>query len=173
VSPQVETLSNQLHFAVRPGHHSSWRLTHLTATWRVEILTLSGGRQKPGGDQAAIAAGKRMTKLWANPSGDETARCHLPPLVPCSQSSVTGARACRRPTPADRLAAATPWPPSAPFRRPTVVGVALPSVAAGPRHLGARQTGDSGQMASRRLSDLLALAITPSRTSQDQRRSGP
>jgi hypothetical protein len=82
-------------------------------------------------------------------------------LVPISQPSVAGARARRPATSADRLAAATPSPTSFPFRRPTPLGVALPSVAA----------GDRGQMASQRFSDLLAVAITLSRTPQDKRRS--
>jgi hypothetical protein len=95
-------------------------------------------------------------------------------LVPVSQPSVAGTRACRPETSADRLAAATPSPPPASFRRSAPVGVPLPSVAAGPRRLGTRQTGDSGQMASPRLSDLLAVAITLSRTPQDKRRNpGP
>jgi hypothetical protein len=45
---------------------------------------------------------------------------------------------------ADRLAAATPSPPPASFRRSAPVGVPLPSVAAGPRRRGTRQTGDGG-----------------------------
>ena len=95
-------------------------------------------------------------------------------LVPVSQPSVVGTRACRAATSADRLAAATPSPPRASFRRSAPVGVPLPSVAAGPRRLGTRQTGDSGQMASPRLSDLLVVAITLSRTPQDERRNpGP
>jgi hypothetical protein len=53
--------------------------------------------------------------------------------------------------------------PPALFRRPAPMGVALPSVAAGPRRLGNRQTGDGGQMASQGLSDLLAVAIPLSR----------
>ena len=60
---------------------------------------------------------------------------------------------------------------SAPFRRPAPVGLALPSAAAGPRNLGTRQTGDCGQVASKRLSDLLAMAVTLSRTAQDERRN--
>jgi len=36
-------------------------------------------------------------------------------------------------------------------------------------HLGARQTGDCGKVASQRLSDLLAMAMTLSRTAQDGR----
>src|SRR5215471_1705991 len=60
------------------------------------------------------------------------------------------------------------------FRRSAPVGVPLPSVAAGPWRLGTRQTGDGDQMASPRLSDLLAVAITLSRTPQDERRNpGP
>jgi putative transposase len=47
----------------------------------------------------------------------------------------------------------------------------LPSVAAGPRRLGNRQTGDGDEMASHGLSDLLAVAITLSRTPQNQRRN--
>ena len=95
-------------------------------------------------------------------------------LVPVSQPSVAGTRACRPATSADRLAAATPSPPPASFRRSAPVGVPLPSVAAGPWRLGTRQTSDSGQMASPRLSDLLAVAITLSRTPQDERRNpGP
>ena len=98
----------------------------------------------------------------------------LSALVPVSQPSVAGTRACRPATSADRLAAATPSPPPASFRRSAPVGVPLPSVAAGPRRLGTRQTGDSGQMASPRLSDLLVVAITLSRTPQDERRNqGP
>ena len=84
-------------------------------------------------------------------------------LVPVSQPSVAGTRACRPATSADCLAAPTPSPPSSSFRRSAPVGVPLPSVAVGPRRLGTRQTGDSGQMASPRLSDLLAVAITLSR----------
>jgi hypothetical protein len=42
------------------------------------------------------------------------------------------------------------------------MGVPLPGVAAGLRRLGARHTGDGGEMASQGLSDLLAVAITPS-----------
>jgi hypothetical protein len=84
-------------------------------------------------------------------------------LVPVSQPSVAGTRACRPATSANRLAAATPSPPPVSFRRSAPVGVPLPGVASGPRRLGTRQTGDSGQMASPRLSDLLAVAITLSR----------
>jgi hypothetical protein len=51
------------------------------------------------------------------------------------------------------------------------VGVALPSAPAGPRNLGTRQTGDCGHVASQRLSDLLAMAITLSRTAQDEQRN--
>jgi hypothetical protein len=95
-------------------------------------------------------------------------------LVPVSQPSVAGTRACRFATSADRLAAATPSPPAALFRRPAPMGVPLPSVAAGPRRLGNRPTGNSDEMASQRLSDLLAVAITLSRTPQDERRNpGP
>ena len=57
-------------------------------------------------------------------------------LVPVSQPSVAGTRACRPATSADRLAAATPSTPPVSFRRSTPVGVPLPSVAAGPRRLG-------------------------------------
>jgi hypothetical protein len=92
-------------------------------------------------------------------------------LVPVSQASAAGTRACRLATSADRLVAATPSPPPASFRRPAPMGVPLPSVAAGRRRLGNRQTGDGGEMASKGLSDLLAVAITPSRTPQNQRRN--
>jgi hypothetical protein len=44
-------------------------------------------------------------------------------------------------------------------------------VAAGPRRLGNRQTGDGDKIASHGLSDLLAVAITPSRTPQNERRN--
>jgi hypothetical protein len=89
-------------------------------------------------------------------------------LVPVSQPSIAGARACRAATSADRLAAATASPTLAPLRRPTPVGVALPSAAAAdPRKLGAHQASDRGQMAPQRLSDLLAVAITLSRAPQD------
>ena len=44
------------------------------------------------------------------------------------------------------------------------VDVALPSAAAGLRNLGNGQTGDRGQMASQRLSNLLEMAITLSLT---------
>jgi hypothetical protein len=88
-------------------------------------------------------------------------------LVPVSQPSIAGARACRAATSADRLAAETASPTLAPLRRPTAVGVALPSAAADPRKLGARQASDRGQMAPQRLSDLLAVAITLSRAPQD------
>ena len=74
-------------------------------------------------------------------------------------------------TSGDRLEPATPSPTSAPFRRPAPVGLALPSAAAGPRNLGTRQTSDCGQVASQRLSDLLAMAITRSGTAQDERRN--
>ena len=103
--------------------------------------------------------------------GYDPVRSRLPPLVPFSKPSVTGARACRIATSGDRLAPATPSPTSAPFRRPAPVGLALPSAAAGPRNLGTRQTGDCGQVASQRLSDLLAMAITLSRTAQDEGRN--
>jgi uncharacterized protein len=94
-------------------------------------------------------------------------------FVPLAQPSVAGTRACRLAASADRLAAATPSPPPASFRRSAPMGVPLPSVAARPRQLGTRQAGDGGQMASRGLSDLLAVAIT-SRTPQNQRRNpGP
>ena len=92
--------------------------------------------------------------------GCDLVRSRLPPLVPRSKPSVTGARACRVATSGDRLAPATPSPTSAPFRRPVPVGLALPSAAAGPRNLGTRQTGDCRQVASQRLSDSLAMAIT-------------
>ena len=103
--------------------------------------------------------------------GYDPVRSRLPPLVPFSKPSVTGTRACRIATSGDRLAPATPSPTSAPFRRPAPVGLALPSAAAGPRNLGTRQTGDCGQVASQRLSDLLAMAITLSRTAQDEGRN--
>jgi hypothetical protein len=96
-------------------------------------------------------------------------------LVPVSQPSVAGTRACRLATSTDRLAAAKPSPPPASFRRPAPMGVPLPSVAEGPRRLGTRQTGDGGEMASQGLSDLLAVAITLSGPvqsfEQGQRRS--
>jgi hypothetical protein len=95
-------------------------------------------------------------------------------LVAVSQPSVAGTRACRPATSAGRLAAATRSAPPALFRRPAPMGVALPSVAAGPRWLGNRQTGDGGEMASQGLSDLLAVALALSRTPQDERRNpGP
>jgi len=81
---------------------------------------------------------------------------------------------------ADRLAAATPSPPPVSFRRPAPMGVPLlplpmgvplPSVAAGPRRLGNRQTGDSAEMAPQGLSDVLAVAIAPSRPSDEPRQS--
>jgi hypothetical protein len=78
-------------------------------------------------------------------------------LVPVSQPSVSGTQACRLATPADRLAAATPSPPPALFRRPGPMGVPLPSVAAGPQRLGNRQTGDSGEMASQGFAVLQSL----------------
>jgi hypothetical protein len=59
-------------------------------------------------------------------------------LVPVSQPSVAGIQACRLATSANRLAAATPSPPPASFRRPAPMGVPLPSVAADPRRLGIR-----------------------------------
>ena len=40
------------------------------------------------------------------------------------------------------------------------MGVALPSAAADPQNLGTCQAGDRSQMASQRISDLLAVAIT-------------
>ena len=49
-------------------------------------------------------------------------------LVPVSQPSVAGTRACRPATSADRLAAATSSPPPSSFRRSAPVGVPLPSV---------------------------------------------
>jgi hypothetical protein len=103
--------------------------------------------------------------------GYDPVRSHLRPLVPFSKPSVTGARAGRIATSGDRLAPATPSPTSAPFRRPAPVGVALPGAAAGPRNLGTRQTRDCGPVASQRLSDLLAMAITRSGTAQDERRN--
>jgi len=56
----------------------------------------------------------------------------LSALVPISQPSVAGTRACRLATSADRPAAATPSPPPVLFRRPAPMGVPLPSGAAGP-----------------------------------------
>jgi hypothetical protein len=50
-------------------------------------------------------------------------------LVPVSQPSVAGTRACRPATSADRLAAATPSPPPASFRRSAPVGVPYMSFA--------------------------------------------
>ena len=95
-------------------------------------------------------------------------------LVPVLRPSVAGTRACRLATSADRLAAATPLPPPALFRRPAPVGMPLLSVIAGPRRLGNRQTGDGSEMASQGLSDLLAVAITLSRTPQRRApKSGP
>ena len=90
-------------------------------------------------------------------------------LVPVSQPSVAGTRACRPATSAERLAPATRSAPPALFRRPAPIGVALPSVAEGPRRFGNRQTRDGGEMASQGLSDLLAVAIALSRTPQDER----
>jgi len=98
---------------------------------------------------------------------------HFHAVVLFSQPGVAGTCACRLATSADRLAAA-PSPPAASFRRPASMGVPLPNVAAGPRRLGTRPTGDGGQMASQGLSDLLAVAITLSRTPQDESRNpGP
>ena len=50
-------------------------------------------------------------------------------LVPVSQPSVAGTRACRPATSADCLAAATPSPPPASFRRSAPVGVPYMSFA--------------------------------------------
>jgi len=50
-------------------------------------------------------------------------------LVPVSQPSVAGTRACSPATSADRLAAPTPSPPSSSFRRSAPVGVPYMSFA--------------------------------------------
>jgi hypothetical protein len=89
---------------------------------------------------------------------DRTALVSL--FLPFPTSRVTRTRAYRLATSANRLAAATPSPPPASFRRPTPMGVPLLSVAAGAPRLGNRQTGDGSEMASQGLSDLLAVATT-------------
>ena len=52
-----------------------------------------------------------------------------------------------------------------------LMGVALPDLAAGPQRHGAGQAGNRGPMASQGLPALLAVAITPSRTTQDGHRN--
>jgi hypothetical protein len=61
--------------------------------------------------------------------------------------------------------------PSTLLNRPFVLGVALPSAASTPRYLGTRQTGDRDRIASQGLPHLLAMAITPFWTIQDECRN--
>jgi hypothetical protein len=76
-----------------------------------------------------------------------------PPLVPSSEPSVTGARACRIATSGDYLAPATPSPTSAPFRRQAGCDpdarVALGRVRVRrPARGGSRQPPSSGRVAA-------------------------
>jgi hypothetical protein len=73
-------------------------------------------------------------------------------LVPVSQPSAGGTRACCLATSADRLAAATPSPRPASCHRPAPMGVPLPIVATGPGRLSTRHTGDGAETASQGLS---------------------
>src|ERR1017187_7283524 len=56
------------------------------------------------------------------------------------------------------------------LRRPAPLGVALPGLAADPQRHGAGQTSNRNPLASQGLSPLLAVAITPSGTAQDELR---
>src|SRR6266849_4521409 len=69
-----------------------------------------------------------------------------------------------------RPAAPAPGPSEAFPRRPCSLGVALPDLGAGPAHHGAGQAGNRDPVASQRLSALLAAAVTPSGTAQDEPR---
>ena len=122
---------------------------------RVSLLKIAEISRKPQFPRTVpIASGGMATILFALVSL----------LVPFSKPSLTGARACRIATSGYHLAPATPSPISALSRQPAPVGFALPSAAADPRNFGTRQTGDCDQVASQRLSDLLAMAITRPRT---------
>src|SRR5215471_17676166 len=57
------------------------------------------------------------------------------------------------------------------LNRPSVLGLALPGATSTPRYLGTRQTGDRDRMASQGLPHLLAMAITPFGTIQDECRN--
>src|SRR5882762_854125 len=120
--------------------------------------------------------GRESLEIFAPPPyrrghGHNSFHPRFPALVPCSQPRLTGARA-RRPAPSsDRHAAAAPGSASALLHRPAPLGVALPDLAAGPQRHGAGEAGNRGPEASQRLSALLAVAITPSGTAQDELRN--
>jgi hypothetical protein len=75
---------------------------------------------------------------------------------------------CRLATSGDHPA--TPGAASARLHRPAPLDVALPGLATGPQRHGAGQTSNRGPVASQRLPALLAVAITPSGTAQDEPR---
>jgi hypothetical protein len=76
-------------------------------------------RRKTRGRARHQASSRPHSLGW---HGYDPVRSRLPPLVPFSKPSITGARARRIATSGDRLAPATPSLTSAPFRRPAPNG---------------------------------------------------
>src|SRR6266540_1279602 len=93
------------------------------------------------------------------------------PRFPPSKPSLAGTRTHCPSTSSECPAAAAPRSASALLHRPAPLGVALPGLAAGPQRHGAGQAGNRGPVAQKRLPALLAVAITPSGTTQDEHRN--
>src|ERR1700730_14900813 len=96
---------------------------------------------------------------------------HFHPRVPLSSPRLPGTRAHWPSASSKRPATAAPRSDSALLHGPTSLGLALPGLAAGPQRYGVGKTGNRGPEASQRLPDILAVAIRPSRTAQDEYRN--
>ena len=95
----------------------------------------------------------------------------FPTRLPASSPRLPGTRAHRAATSGECPATAAPRSASAILYRPATLGVALPGLAAGPQRHGVGKAGNRGPVASQRLSDMLAVAITPPRAAQDEWRN--
>src|ERR1700730_15667312 len=91
--------------------------------------------------------------------------------LPASSPRLLGTRAHRAATSGECPAATAPRSDLALLHGPTSLGLALAGSAANPQRDGVGKAGDRGPVASQRLSDILAVAITPSGAVKDKYRN--
>src|SRR6266481_4331964 len=131
---------------------------------RMSILSLLKFPQ--AGERLVIFAGRP----YRHRHGGDSLRPCFDLRLPLSWPRLAGNRANRPATSGDRPAATASRSASAFIPRPAVVGVALPDLAASHRSDGIGQAGNRCPMASQRVPAPLALAITPSGTTQNRNR---
>ena len=136
--------------------------TGLMDSVRLSLLKISTGLREAGDFSRQPYRNGR--------DGDSLCRC-IDLRFPFSQPCHARTQACRASASVGRFAPTTPRSTSAFISGSASMGVALPNLAASHRRDGPGQARNRGRVASQGLPVLLALAVTSSRTAQDQSRN--